>query len=67
MTDFSKFSSISFNQVVKPQAAQQPQVAQRPQAAQRVEVRTKNSVVDKENVNASPPVCLKVFIQLKYI
>lgn len=55
MTYYSKFSSVSFNQVVKPQTTQ------------RLEVRNKNSAIDKENVNASPPVCLKFYLTFIYL
>ena len=46
MTDYSKFSSISYNQVVKPKATQQ------------LEGGNQNSAIDKENMVASTPVAL---------
>ena len=46
MTDYSKFSSVSYNQVVKPKATQQ------------LEGGNQNSAIDKENMVASTPVAL---------
>ena len=53
MTDPSKFSSISYNQVIRPKAKQRPT-----KATQQLEVGTQNSdsSFDKENVHASTPV-----------
>ena len=50
MTDCSKFSSISYNQVVRPKATQQ------------LDVRGQNSAIDKEIVHASTPVGRSFFI-----
>jgi hypothetical protein len=53
MTDPSKFSSITYNQVIRPKAKQRPT-----KATQQLEVGTQNSdsSFDKENVHTSTPV-----------